>query len=709
MVQAMGELRGRVMLRPWRVGLLVDTKSAAEVRAAIADMSSVWGGYHMPIFDKNHSIEQLKQLGRLYDVDSLYAEAAEGDLGEFLRSGGWAWGYGGPWGPFRDDASYRKGLLLHRSLRSGHPSAITVTWAHDEELDLFHAATFGLSDGHDAEFSGFLADAHATLTIETLVGGAHDDVGRVVPIEATRTNVTVPGRQRLQSLAGIYVARVDHPEDIIEFWNWRTYGTPIVAVPNRGPEELIRYLTRSSTFGTEVRAGGGSPQSKQRLRVWGFADAEPATVAAIEATAERLGLTVWPQDRGNEPHIIFPGLETKFTRSIRSDFRPTTHSVDISLPELPLHDDVPSLGLGVVAADVAIHSVTDLDPRLTASLPPFRRHSALLEHVTRSDGADRVRVTTEGMALGIQADQDHLQVSFAYNLDSIRLLFDDPELSVSQSDQGKFQTRAAEVLGGAFSGLLNQPGVRAAILEASRKIGGVTLRQLRQAVKRNRGAWPDPLFGRSLDPLEYAKRQVNYLLHSGLFVPMLDIHCSHCRVDSQVNPKDLDAVLRCEFCGEEFRLALSLSLSRPEWRYRLASHLSADKVQALLPTIATTSLLGQMRLVEAPPLSHVLGMELKFKDSKAIEVDVAAYVPDRTWAAVVGEVKSGNRIDANDLANLKLIQQRLHDKQAPHRHAQRRAVVLRARSTPKPCRALATGSHGLRRGCTVRATRPCGR
>ncbi len=49
MVQAMGELRGRVMLRPWRVGLLVDTKSAAEVRAAIADMSSVWGGYHMPI------------------------------------------------------------------------------------------------------------------------------------------------------------------------------------------------------------------------------------------------------------------------------------------------------------------------------------------------------------------------------------------------------------------------------------------------------------------------------------------------------------------------------------------------------------------------------------------------------------------------------------------------------------------------------------
>ncbi len=55
------EARGRTMIRPWRVGVLADTASAPSIRQAIADLSSVWGGRYMPIFDIGAPIEDLKR------------------------------------------------------------------------------------------------------------------------------------------------------------------------------------------------------------------------------------------------------------------------------------------------------------------------------------------------------------------------------------------------------------------------------------------------------------------------------------------------------------------------------------------------------------------------------------------------------------------------------------------------------------------------
>jgi hypothetical protein len=95
----MAEARGRVSIRPWRVGVLADTSSADAVREAIANLSCVWGGRYMPILDVSAPSEQLEQLGRQYDVDSLYADARDGPLGDLLRKPGWTWRGGGSWGP----------------------------------------------------------------------------------------------------------------------------------------------------------------------------------------------------------------------------------------------------------------------------------------------------------------------------------------------------------------------------------------------------------------------------------------------------------------------------------------------------------------------------------------------------------------------------------------------------------------------------------
>jgi hypothetical protein len=157
-----------------------------------------------------------------------------------------------------------------------------------------------------------------------------------------------------------------------------------------------------------------------------------------------------------------------------------------------------------------------------------------------------------------------------------------------------------------------------------RSTAGLTLQQLRAEVKKHHGAWPDKLtsFRTSVD--DYAEYTVNNLLFSGLFVPMLDVHCSNCRVDSQVSPRDLDSSVQCEFCGETFRLALSLALSRSKsrWRYRLASHLGPEKVKALLPALATSSLLGQLTTRSGATGTHAFGVEFNFAGNRRVEADI---------------------------------------------------------------------------------------
>jgi hypothetical protein len=242
---------------------------------------------------------------------------------------------------------------------------------------------------------------------------------------------------------------------------------------------------------------------------------------------------------------------------------------------------------------------------------------------------------------------------------ALRLLFDCEKAKVIQSDVGKFQTRAAERFGGPYSGTFNQSGVRAAVALAAGRVSGVSLPQIRQTVEKNRGNWPHSLMDSETTPQEYASQAVNNLFHSGLFVPTLRVHCSHCRVESYASVEGLGPSMNCEFCGQTYNLALSHSLTRPEWRYRLAAHLRADQIEALLPALATTSPLRQLQHGEgSPPL--VLGFQITI-DGRTIEADVATYLGELEWLAVLAEVKTANRSDGKDIENLEFLASRLRD------------------------------------------------
>ena len=85
-----------------------------------------------------------------------------------------------------------------------------------------------------------------------------------------------------------------------------------------------------------------------------------------------------------------------------------------------------------IRTELKIKTCKNLDSEQTVSLPPYRQDASLLQHAA-ADGVDQVRVTDEGVALGVDADSDHVRVPFAYNQDAMRLLFDDPAVSYAFS------------------------------------------------------------------------------------------------------------------------------------------------------------------------------------------------------------------------------------------------------------------------------------
>lgn len=652
MANEMAEARVRVTLRPWRVGLLVDTYSHAAVREAIANFSSVWGGAYMPILDAGAPVAQIEAVAGAFDVDSLYSESAEGPLADFLKAPGWSWRGRGEHGPFGSalDGAYRRGLLPARALLDPALDVALPTWDPLDPADLALAAIWGIA--------GDLQEHGQSIPIKDLLTSSSAPRRLVGAIRATGLHLGLRSFRGEGIDDGLFVLHSDHPEDVVAFWNSRAYGNRVVAIPAHGDPEVVSALLSGPLPDREITYSGG--KSKRVLRVIGLDHASADVARLINGAAERDGLSVDNDRPLLGPHFLFPGLDTPFSRANRVEFRPAAQWLDVVLPSLPLVEDATSypFARGCVAAEVKVRGVQGQDPRFTSQAPPHRNLGAVLDRrVPFMDGVEHARAGFEGLVLGIDAGTEDLRVPFLYSVEVMRLLFGDESSTAEQSDVGKFQTRAAEKFGGPYSGVFSQPGIRAAVALAADHPAGVTLEHLRELVKRDRGGWPDAVMEANTSPRDYAIRSVNYLLHSGIFVPILKVHCSHCRVETHVAADELASTMRCEFCGESYNLALSHGLAKPEWRYRLAGHLRADQISPLLPVLATTSLLQQLRQDEDPsPL--VLGFKIAI-EGREVEVDIATYVRAEQRTAVLGEVKTGSWIDGNDIDNLGFLQHRL--------------------------------------------------
>lgn len=650
----MGRARATARVRPWKIGLVIDASDKSAVKEAIADLSSVWGGVFMPILDSNLGPEEIVTQASNYGVDALYSEIEDESIKALIRKPGWAWNGKGPAGPFGEDSKYLSSGLL--SVRDVHPRGKDLyhpDWLEGDPNDLVYAAEFGLTHRLDDHLGSSEAGPERIGLTALQRGRWYTANESLCLLQAGQEGIWIDAAAGMSHRLEVFVLERDNPDGIVRFWNRRALGFPAVAIPVDADQTYVEFL--GLYLAHHIEFPDDQP-SNPTIGVDGMDLATEATVGYIDDLARRLECDAEELVLGG--HVL-PIIGTEYERSSRLTFRPEDLRVDVDLPSLPIGKSGRYLG-GVVAAEIAIYGVNNLDPRLTLTPPPMRSISILSGAQTFREDYKHARTSEEGWVLGVNAFDDAVAVPAISVLDAFKALLGDDGVKVKQSDIGKFQSRAAEKLGGPFSGFLNQPGARAALDTAARSTNGLMWHQVVRAIGKHRGGWPFSLLGKCESDKDYVKHLATNLMATGMFVPVLSTHCSYCRVNTRLAAEALASQITCEFCGQTFNLALSQALSNPEWSYRLAGHLQVNQVRSLFPVLAATSLLRQFRHVGRDSLMHVLGMEVQ-GDGLNLEVDFAVYLPSNDYTLVIGEAKNNGDIDDNDLKNLRTLQKSFWD------------------------------------------------
>lgn len=614
-------ITGTATLRPVILGVAVDLGVADDAMKVFRALATAWGGCHCLVFPGSLSAEDLEARFHAYELDSLWTWSEDHPLRELLRVRKLLWRGSGDWGPF-GAGRYTNGLIPWQALQ-GTPQ--DVHGDHDPFLDWL------LSDASASPFH-----------------------------EARLEEVPSASLTRSWNHAPSMILFLDRREPLhrVRAWNLRALSTSVVFVDD---ENGIREVDWERLLIWCLRPRGEDAGESRHVQVWDLrSEPEDSLHVRLADAARRAGTDLVRHSESHPPTLFRGVLRTDLNVHFNATIPYGAMQATVSLPNVPLVGRDSALGdHRTIAAEVSISTLSGQDPRLVARLPDNARFSDLLDYVT--DSVVRVRRSTEGgFVAGVSAATSSITVHLHRKSEVFRRFFDvdGDGLVIGQSDVGLFQTHAAEMLGGAASGALTQPGLAAALMLLASRPGGVPLPRLREEILKNRGAWPSKLSQRT--PGEYAEAVLRSFVGSGMVVALLKAKCTYCRATMQLDPDALSKTMLCDFCGQEIRLATVIGWGSPKWVFRLAGHLSQAQVQAMIPALATLGQPAHVVTVQGGIDCNELGLTLSV-GSKTVEADIVAYLSNPTPVTAIGEVKSNNRIDINDVANLEWLQDKLSE------------------------------------------------
>lgn len=621
--------KGRAEVLPWRVGLLTDIQNRESVLGAIQRLRRAWGGIYMPILDATSTVEEVRREVEHFDVDSIYTQETAEHLEGLLQEPGYQWSGRAEFGPLEYPGPFGKSVLAWDRLAV--QSSLYTGSAPKDSL-LWHASTLPSQN-----------PKHPLDIVKT--GAPH-----LRPRYPAWNGVG----------AGLVIVDPDDLDSVLSFWNLRASGLRMRALV---PDALENFETMMN----EVCATLADMNREQEasLGIWAKDAPNSDLIARIRRFAKERDIASTFFDiehRGMRPG--FQGLESDFRKDFSAEVSRSARLVEVPLPQVPLRERS-GYHVGLVRAHITVSQARNFDPRLTAAVPPFRRHSRLLTAIYQPDVND-ARPDDEGISLSVEANRGHVGYPLPSALEVMQALFDDDAVKVKQSDQGLFESRAAEMFGHPIGDHLTQPGLRSAILKAARSTSGVAFGALKDEIYKNRGQWPGPLSQYRDAPHEYAKQLALMLTDSMYLVPMLRVRCTYCGVWESHEVDRLATVNRCEFCGVETRLGLAIGAGRERWTYRAASRLPESQMRAMMTSVASLSVLQSLMRIEGPPECHVLGLEVTLPGRQRVEIDVATVLHNRDWVTVIGETKAeSSTIDQNDIDNLHAVRAALVDAGVP--------------------------------------------
>jgi hypothetical protein len=474
------------------------------------------------------------------------------------------------------------------------------------------------------------------------------------PATLARYGLTENTRLHALGADGIFAGAIDSFDDLVTFWNIRALGADVLFYDPR--EERLKEVAATQIARMSVKGPGR--KFEEPIGVWCCSQHElEGAVAGLIGNAAYLRIA---DNQWWSEIPVFNPPSTAKSYALPTITTAGRAEITFQLPAPPFPDDrrghVPLVAISIepMGDFVPTSDLTIWTPNIP-ELNPF--YAAL--YISRHS----IRAEIDGFALLIHQG---LQIITLKPLPRAKLLEEVFRLfgiTAEQSDAGKVTTRLIRQMGSVLAcAVFKLRGVRRLIARHP-PLRSFTRGTATKLIHDESGVTEQDSIV-SLDDVHLGNQKLtansafDFLLARGVFRVGVELSCPHCTLEFWITVDDLKSIVTCEYCGEEFQIAMQLK--DRDWRYRRSGLFGKDDSQhGSIPVALTIHQLTEGILSLNRSIFRA-GMLLSSRGIVDCETDLALFVEQtgipKSLEIVIGECKSeGGEITQQDIENMAAI------------------------------------------------------